>query len=324
MSRLFLHIGSHKTGTTSLQQALATRLSKGGSFRFLDLRQPGTKLVRTSGKGPTFRATINLEKCDRVFKEALSDRSDPSTDWVCSDEDFFWLSSPDDVLGFADVLRRYFSEVHVICYVRRQDQLALAHRKQVVEGHAAARFYRYRLSPMPIFRPFYMEYFDYLRKLGQVWAPAVGRDRIRVRVFDRSRMVGGDILEDFAEVTGVRFQPGTSVESNASLAGNQIYLGLVLLQAGVKRLARRRIVRALPGEGRYDPSRDGAQSFLDHFRSANDRLSSEWALDGDGAVFDQSLQMYPEEQGDATWDYSSVRRKLAKVLDKEALANLGL
>lgn len=322
MSTLYLHIGSHKTGTTSLQRVFRKHLTHREELAYIDLRRPRTKLIRSTGQGKAFQARINIEKAAEVLAAAC-DRSAAGV-FLASDEDFFWVDDAGNVAGLADVLKRHFDEIRIICYLRRQDQLALAHRKQVVEGHAAARFYQVDVSPLPRFRPHYRRYFDYTAKLEQVWAPAFGRKNIILRLFERPRLQGNDILTDFSAAIGIALPRKARVEVNASLAGNQTYLGLELASAGVDRDTRRTIISDLPGEGRYLPCRADAEEFQAHFEGMNARLGRLWSLEGAAFAFGDDFEMYPETAALPSWNYRFVGRQLTELLDAATLERLGL
>ncbi|SIS97303.1 hypothetical protein [Paracoccus saliphilus] len=324
MRTLFLHIGSHKTGTTSLQHALRRYLAKDSDTTFIDLRKPSSKLVRSRGKRRAFQAQIDLERAETIFADAVSLASLNTKKFICSDEDFFWLNDPVTVAKFAAIIERYFTRIYIICYLRRQDQLAFAHRKQVIEGHAAARFYGANVTALPRYRPYYQRYFNYARKLETIWAPAFGKDNIILRVFERDCLMKGDIVTDFSETTDIAFEPIGKITTNISMGGNQTYLGLRLLEAGVDASQRRKIVAALPPEGEYLPSRSEAMTFMEYFSKANSRLARLWEINDQPIEFNCNFGMYPETGSAMIWDFKPVQSKLIDVLDEEKLKKLGL
>ena len=321
MAKLYLHIGSHKTGTTSLQRALSHHLTAGQGVAYVPLRRGSARVVTITGAGESFAAELNLKKINRAFANAIAQQPDIHT-FVTSEENFFWLNSAEEIAGLAKVLKRHFDEVRVVCYLRRQDQLALAHRKQVVEGHAAMKFYGLDTQPLPVFHAYMRKYFNYAVKLGQGWAPAFGKKNIILRPFERSRLKDGDVLADFSAATGIAFDANTDVEVNVSMAGNQTYLGLVMAKDGVDKDMRRNIFARMKGEGKYLPTQAEARAFQAHFNQANERLAKHWTIGDQPFSFDDSFDMYPEAAILPKWDYSDLAEDLARLLSPEALKDL--
>lgn len=325
MSRLYLHIGSHKTGTTSLQYALAHTL-KTRSARHIPLRNRGSRLLTSHGNGRNFRARLHIRAAAQLFAEEKrrATRWRKAHTFVASDEALFWLTEPRQTKALADALFGLFDEVRIVCYLRRQTELAIAHRKQVVFGSPARRFYGGDLAPLPRFKPYLRSYFDYDRKLRDVWAPAFGKDNIIAVPFESDRLPGGDVIKDFSARTGIALSTRSNLRENASLAGNQTFLGLFLAQQGIDQATAANVVQMLPPEGKYLPSHDHAKAFQSHFDESNQRLSKDWTCDGRPCGFAPGFQRYPEQAQAGPWDFTPVRSQLATLLPAPAMAELGL
>lgn len=295
MSALFLHIGSHKTGTTSIQNACSRllRADGPGAARYVNVRPAGTRVVRIEGALAGFRAEIMLDAADQVFRPKAQDRI------IASDESLFWISEPDTVHGFAALLRERFSSVTILCYLRRQDLLAVSHRKQVSEGMPAAQFYGLHATPLPRYQPHFQSYFDYGAKLATIWVSAFGKENVQVMSYDAITQAGGDVVEDFADRTGIALDLSEPIRTNRSMDGDKTLVGLKLAQMGLPEPRRRRILKALPGSGKFRPTRAEAQAFLAHFEQANQRLAQDWTWAGAPFAFGQSFDMYPETETDA-------------------------
>lgn len=309
MSRLFLHIGSHKTGTTSIQRACRSALkrSEPDAVHYLNIRPSGTRILHSEGVGETFRAEIDLDTADRLFRPEPVRRGfakPAAARSVSSDEEFFWISDPDPIRNLAALLRPRYETITVICYLRRQDLLALSHRKQVAEGSPATRFYGITATPLPEFRPHYHRYFDYAAKLA-LWADAFGQQNIQVIPYEPDALRNGDVVEDFAARTGIRFAPGSGRRENASLEGSRTFVGLKLAEIGVPPRRRKIILDSLPGTGKFLPSQAEARDFLARFAEANAQLARDWTWQGAPFRFDTSFEMYPETAG-PEWSHAEV------------------
>lgn len=289
MSALFLHIGSHKTGTTSIQRA-CSHLPSGNrdGVKYLDVRPSGTQVVGISGTLENFRARILLDAADRVFRPEGQKRL------IASDESFFWISEPDTVHKLAALLHERFSSVTILCYLRRQDRLALSHRRQVSDGMPAARFYGVEATPLPRYQPHFQNYFDYATKLSTIWASAFGKQNVQVVPYDKITRKGADVVADFAHRTGASLDISTPIRANRSMKGSRTLVGLKLMEMGLPAPRRRKILENLPAAGQFLPTRAEAQAFVAHFAGANRNLARDWTWKGAPFTFDRSFGMYPK------------------------------
>ena len=322
MSTLFLHIGSHKTGTTSIQAACMSampRTGQGGA-QYIDIRHSGTNLMRYSGRLENFHARIELEIAEKVFRPQEDKTAAPRA--IASDEDLFWISDSAQIQEFAAMLKQRYEAITIICYLRRQDLLALSHRKQVTERGPAVRFYGLTITPLPKFLPHFHSYFDYASKL-KLWGDAFGKQNIQVLPYEPSTLLNGDVVQDFAERVGVRFTLSDQLRRNSSLAGNRTLVGLKLAQQKVPPKLRKAILNKLPPAGKFLPSQDEARAFLANFAEPNVRLAREWSWRGEPLHFMDSFDMYPETLG-PQWSNDEVNRMLNAVLSiNEGLRNPG-
>jgi len=307
MSELFIHIGSHKTGTTSIQKACSHLLNY-NFYKYLNIRPGGTRVVEDNGKLENFMAQIRLDAADQVF------RPSKKKTYITSDESFFWISEPDTVHTLAKMLRERFSKITIICYLRRQDLLAISHRKQVAEGMPAARFYGVQVTPLPKYQPHFQSYFDYANKLSTVWASAFGKENIQVISYDSVTKKGGDVVNDFSNRVGVLFNALEPIRANISIKGNKTLVGLKLTKMGVPRARAEKILEALPSVGEFLPSRVQAKEFLAHFDEPNHQLASNWKWEGAPFVFDNNFDMYPDVYG-TCWSDRNIEQVVQAVVN---------
>lgn len=295
MRRLWLHIGSHKTGTTSVQAALhqAQMDGKLDGLRYLnsDQKRNNISLVSSTGRGGKFKPEIRWAALDRC----LSTQADG--DAILSSEGLFWLSQPEAIDALAARLRPAFDQIRVIAYLRRQDQLALSHRKQVAFGLHATRFYGAEPTALPAYQPHFQTFFDYAAKLA-LWENAFGREAMHVRRYDRALLKDGDAVSDFFDLIGqTRFVPKKNV--NPPLSRSQLLLALRLQQAGgYDRTVIRPLIKDLPDDGPLLPARSEAEAFLNHFTKSNQALAQAYDPDGPEGYFDPQMSKYPEAGND--------------------------
>ncbi|PIE07885.1 MAG: hypothetical protein CSA74_05100 [Rhodobacterales bacterium] len=309
-SELVLHIGSHKTGSTSVQLACQEGLADSGpdAVHYFDIRPGSQRITALGGAGENFRCWIDLDAADQVFRPDAA--PEEVTRFITSEEELFWIHEPDSVQDFAAMLRERFGTIRVICYLRRQDRLAFAHRKQVLERCPAALFYGVSATPLPEYQPHFQRYFDYAAKLEDIWCAAFGKENLTVIPFEKTKLHEGDIVTDMMQRTGIRMKTDKRYEENMSLSGNKTFLGLALLARGFEPEVVVRAVANLPARGTFDPTRDEARAFLAHFEEANARLARDWVFEGAPFVFDDDFSAYPEKMRDFSME------EIAEMIDR--------
>lgn len=214
MQKLFIHIGTHKTATTWLQHFLGMNSDR---LEDLGFYYPKTgrvnhaqhRIAQAIFQRPKPAAPINDIPFWRRFKRELA--ATRYQNIVVSSEEFEWVRDP-------KVIRDYLPEVeiHVICYLRRQDDyLESLYGQQI-------RDFRPRLTiTVDEYLDQKPDYLDYDALLTR-WEKAA--HKVHVRVFDRQFMAGGDIGRDFLTTIGLGemgdfIQPsGPVIDHKASLS----------------------------------------------------------------------------------------------------------
>ena len=210
---LILHIGLQKTGTSSIQVMLnssATYLREAGYI--FPVLPPRSEMVWNSA----FRHNI-VAATYADFRTAFSKMTDAEQEgfWVglaadaltpvLSAEDF---SRQKDFTRLGTLLRPY--RVTVIAYLRRQDQFAESlynQRNKILVERADDRLLSPDLLTENGLYEFLrveryaalLDYGDLLRRIEEQIRPI----RLVVRVFDRTKLAGGDVCVDFAEQLGL-------------------------------------------------------------------------------------------------------------------------
>ncbi len=206
---LYLHIGSPKTGTTSIQRffgANRTLLRKNG---FVYPKFPGienhTKLatyaheegyhpndLRAGVNSPETRADFR-RRFAATFRERLQETEGHLL--FSSEHCGALLNSEQEIAILHDLLAQAKTGIKVIFYARQQVEfLASQYSTNIINGRIDALRYP---SPNNIERNF--NYYALLRR----WESVFGREAIIARVFDRSKLAGGDVVRDICEVIGL-------------------------------------------------------------------------------------------------------------------------
>ncbi|NEY89063.1 hypothetical protein [Tabrizicola oligotrophica] len=312
MSKLILHIGSHKTGTTSLQAALraAAGDTAGDDVTIIDRKRVIPSITVSTGAGAGFSTRVRRKVADRIFR--------PTTAMtVFSDEGLFFLHEPDEVDGLARLLKDRYETIEIYAYVRRQDQMVLSHRKQVAMGLPARSFYESDFLTLPELEPHHSRFLDFHAKLSGLWAAAFGMEALRVIPYDRQRLHGQDVVTDFSHRTGIRLS-SAAADQNTALTPAQLVSGLALSRLGLPRHALRSALAEVadqmgPHDARLLPTRAQATGFMAAFANSNARLAAEFSCDGTPVAFSDDYSMYPEETA-ADWTSEQVFTLLETVL----------
>jgi len=204
MKTIIVHIGTSKTGTTSIQRYLDNERGRLAEEAGLELLDYGLK--RVSAFSESFVAhhdLLNWLKDDNrrklgAFRKRLD--ASPSSLIVVSCEGFFFRLDAPHIQRLQALLAPH--RVKILCYLRRQDLLSEAGWKQQTK---AGFFDRTAAEHYPIVsqnaRSPEKGMLNYYRKL-MLWREAFGRDAMLVRLFERRRFVDGDLLADFFSAIG--------------------------------------------------------------------------------------------------------------------------
>lgn len=305
MAELIIHIGSHKTGSTSIQKACELADAGGradGTFAYLNEVVNNKNIVLLKGRGDRFAARVNKRYVAPLLEPVAAVN-------VISTELLFFLDDLEQVQALADLARKRFDRVRVVAYLRRQDLLVSSHRNQVANGAGPAqRFYGAEVAALPSVTAPVRAYLDYHRKLTELWLPVFGAENLIVAPFERPRLKGGDVVADFAQRIGVDFS-GLDVEvMNVSQSAERAIVGMAMVKAGLPENLRKRMKGKLPSDTpKLLPTKAQAEAFLAQFQDSNAALSAAFAPDGPAGFFDGSMDMYPDAS-EPDWTSERVMR----------------
>ena len=260
MNRIFLHIGLEKTGTTALQVFLRDneeRLRDAGftylcdnARSYFDTTAHFPLAACFSRECPDFVAAEKFRSADEVLGELGADIRASQQDVILSCEQLSSrLISSDEVRRLRDAMAG--RPVTVVCYIRRQDDLALATYTTSVRHGRRTPFSVGEVHPVD-------RRYDFLAILD-LWSSVFSRESIIVRRFDRNHLAGADICRDFAGLLGIAVGESFSFpgDLNVSLDSKQVEMlrmtnqflstfdeGRQLYDAA--QLVRRHLLKALP------------------------------------------------------------------------------
>ncbi len=342
MRKAIVHIGTEKTGTTSIQSGLFINRDelarRGWLFPISAGLQSNFRLVMFCKDTPppfmlNFARLASADDVDEKWRREFADRHraevqqfqrqrNESVVVYSSEHLQSTLVEPEEVERLADFLSSLYDEVEIVVYLRRQDRFALSAHNTALRAGLTKPFDFSRIHPNS-------PYYNFLGLLER-WSCVFGDRCMRVRVFERDKLVGGDAVRDFFELVGldsaalgltipavenealswtaqqllytfnrlVERLPNTERRQNSSMAdGNSNGVSDVAL-ARALRGKRRDFVRHVEtirdDYGKVLPPRAEAEAFQAQFDAANAELFERWLP---GQSFDRRFTEYRTEPG---------------------------
>lgn len=297
MRKLILHIGSHKTGTTALQQGLH---QNGILLAALGITYVGTANIAHihSAIGPMNPARFLPEGYKVLDPQDLAARlaaADTET-VVASSENFSFFFDKAAMTALHQALRPHFEDIRIVCYLRRQDRHAVSHH---AEGAKPNRQFEGALwghapTALPDYSTAHDLYLDYNHRLG-LWADVFGDGAMVIRIYDRSLLKKRDILADFLDIldldiTGLH----PTGDRNTSLGAAQTKVGHLMNSLEVRAKNADSILARIAHEGRLMPSKPEARAFLARYAAGNRLLNQRFRITATPDLFNDDFSDYPD------------------------------
>jgi|KBSMisStandDraft_5_1062788.scaffolds.fasta_scaffold102019_3 hypothetical protein len=313
---LFLHIGTEKTGTTSIQHFMAHNRSL--------LQEQGVLYPRSPGKLNHIGITALAQECDhgelwaKLGIGTLEGRDQyaselegsleaelaayPFTKVVLSNEHCSSrLMSDAEVDTLRKFLERFFSCIRVIIYLRRQDDFVVSTYSTGIKSGRTDPF------ELPKKRRSIRRY-DYWELLSR-WSRAFGKENILCRKFERTSFASGDLIADF--LTAIGCDPGPTWQNpgsvNSSLDARCLeFLRLMNLYGGVTRPPKLiRMLESVSDGPLIDIPEHRRVAFMRELRDSNAMVAREYfgaeLTDSDDPLFlprsDRRERTHPRELG---------------------------
>ena len=209
---LYLHIGTEKTGTTSVQRFFRTNRKLLAKHAILFPSSPGREnhlgltaaALRERKSGGDVRERVGLDSVEDVhqFRETLRNNLKAEVEAAlytkaimsgehCSSR----LVDDDEIVWLRDFLKEFFSKIYIVVYLRRQDDFFLSTYSTTVKGGSTS------LIALPTGANLSRRY-DFWQLCSR-WAEAFGRDQIICRKYEKAGLKNGSIVEDILAVMGI-------------------------------------------------------------------------------------------------------------------------
>lgn len=325
-----VHIGVGKTGTSAIQKTLLLNrklLKKQGFWVPLSTSRPSGRQDRLGAYAlrddvsADSRKLLKLDasnldafrrELEASFAQELSNEGAACHTAILSDEGLASLRTVAEVEALRNFLKPHFENIAIIAYLRRQDLHSASHHSQHVK---VGRTGRSVLRRMHFYK--YDEFLD-------MWESVFGDGSVQPRIFERNRMPGGDVVNDFLEACQIQCASSFEFVGNLNESLNakaSVFLTRLNETMGdadrpSRRKGRMRIVRylldAFPGKG-VRPSRSEAEDFVRLYDEANERVRERWFSEQEH-LFTRSFNAYPEVADSPTISDSEMFEMSAQVI----------
>jgi len=194
-----------------------------------------------------------------------------------------------------EFLSRYFDRFKLVYYARRQDQMLASMHSTAVKGAWTSN-----PNAIAVYESKGRYYFDHLA-VCDLWSGQFGRDNLVCRVYERDKLVKGDVVDDFGAVAGVpleKYRARASINESLSL---ETMWALLLLNASPhkdnKELRRKLIAMGNKRNGKRVPmlTRVEAEEFLSRFAQCNRSFFQRYVDPSLGSEFSINFATFPEE-----------------------------
>lgn len=312
--KVTLHIGTEKTGTTSIQNALNRDRDTLAARGILYPRLFGSSNhmeVAVAAMDPDAGDELQMielgrQDCShREYVARLKSRLIEELDAGAYDQIVISNEHCHSRLRHLAAIRRIVElvdvspeEFEIIVYLRRQDRLAVSlYSTRLKLGGRGEVFPMVRDTNLP-------HYYDFARLLS-LYSEVFGPQRIRVRLYDRHRLDGGDVVSDFYRMAGLGIEPATRPRANPSLSRQQVLFlerfndAFPMIRDGRINDERGPIFAAIRKAGLgepFMPPRNEAEAFYAHFRPGNAEVRAGYFPDLDReTLFDEDFSDYPSD-----------------------------
>lgn len=277
--KLILHIGTEKTGTTSLQRFCHTHRAAlgrrgvlwpdrlgGENHRLVSVAAMSPDRLDEFARGHGIDGAEALDGLRRTVRARLSRQIGAAKDaafcLISSEHLHSRLGAPEEVGRVRDLARALFERVEVLVHLRPQIDVAVSLAStQSRVGGAVRRGFFDRVTPANV-------YYDYDRLVG-MWEDAFGPGNVTCLPF-RDRP---DILPVIAERTGIDLSDlPAPARLNEALDVQTMAMVNALVESGQPQRIDFRVLDRLPVRDRLAPDLLTAQGVQARFVPGNQRL----------------------------------------------------
>lgn len=332
MKTLHVHIGTPKTGTTSIQNFCCEnqRLleKKGYCYPMFPYSYKGIAKVRNGhfllGRIIDANGVQDVKREGEIYQEGIGKLRELFKlydDIILSDEGI-WRRMDSVKKSFWTDLKQASQQegfqIHAIVYLRRQDKLYISHWNQVVKAKTGAiADYTLQEALEKDNLGIWLEYYEKIERIASI----IGKENITVRRFDKKHFTQGNLYADFLETVGLSLTEEYSISQdvrNIGLYGNTHEIKRVLnsLPELSNHAVNTFFVNSLweiSGVSKQEypsemMSKEETEAFLRTYQEGNRKIAEEYLGEPGGELFDEPISDLPKWQKDNPYMYDDLIR----------------
>ncbi|WP_298637066.1 hypothetical protein [uncultured Umboniibacter sp.] len=290
MRKLILHIGSGKTGSSSIQRFYSKQKTSDFSF-----------LYDMNGR----QAIKDIE----AFKSRLIRQN---TNLLIYSNEWLYAIDQSDIRAIFQSLKGEF-DIEVYIYLRRQEEFAISAYQQRIRGKVVSGVNRSTFGPISLPESLPKERLNYYSIVCK-WAEVFGREKIKINVYDRDLFDDGCVVKDFGRKIGIVRNIGNTTEKNKTPGMITTKIGHLCNEVGVPKDLRKEIVFGAPESPSGLPSKADAHAFYAEFEMSNKQLMDEFNVDSPySGLFHDRWDRYPDSRTDL-WTEESANKAIEHLL----------
>lgn len=220
--KCYLHIGMHKTGSSSIQKYLFENTLT-DDIEYLPLKPANHSIlfysiftVNPENYHINQRRNYDYYKCLENNKQKLSEivefLKDSKRNIVISGEDISVLNLG-ELKRFKEFLSSFFDEIEVVIYIRDPHSFLVSVFQESVKGGVAAGASFSSLSSNVL----YPNYKTVIERFDEIF----GQEFINVRLFNKQHLIKCDVVHDFLSVIGIKIEKKLA-RTNESLSSEEL------------------------------------------------------------------------------------------------------
>lgn len=311
MKKVILHIGVHKTGSSSIQESMfrarKNLAEQGISYFTKDMDGRERALPRKWINSTNFN-NVFIEN-PKLFNERISECSEERV--FISIEDFSWFLKKEQFSSIKEAFKGH--DVTVIGYIRRQDRQIVSYMQEGSKSRhkPSIRYYGQTLKALPSnFKTEYLDYYSRFKNWDELFP-----GKVIFKVFEKACRANGDVVKDISKFLNVKNIQ--TVRTNESLNFIQTKLGHLINKIEFKNGELEDSLRALSNSIKYPqkslPSKQEAILIFERFAHSNELMASVLGIEGKD-LFDSDFSAYEVLPNDL-WDEDSANIAITALLN---------
>ncbi|WP_444893477.1 hypothetical protein ACJJIE_02825 [Microbulbifer sp. TRSA001] len=288
---IYIHIGCHKTGTTSIQIGLHSQKKELQRLGFSYHCFEGTPAANRYLTFKDMKEGFFIKNYDLLIKKLREENKEKV---IISAENFSFIFSKSELRTLKRRLSKEFHEIKIITYLRRQDSHLVSHHQ---EGSKPDRvpeelLWGYSTEALPKYTPGHEKYLNYYQRLS-MWSDVFGIGNVLIRVFEKDKLYRGDSFLDFIQSINLpseNFSPPT--KENKSEGSVKSKYGHLINKTIKNPDIKRALYHSLPNNPeKHLPTASAAEDYYQKYEKSNKNLALNFC-NSNRPLFSDNFSMY--------------------------------